>query len=192
MDSNHRTSRAVTVLTAALLYCLLTAVAACAAPGRAGADGPDPSPGGGSPRYGHAELDAAATRIDDYLRRDYPGHYAGVVLDTAAPAVVVYRRASAELDAALRGRFTGVPLRLRDAPHSARELNALAERVRGDADHWRRQGITITSVAARPDGTAVEVGTREVAKATVELPERYGRAPLRVFGENPTLLTPSG
>ncbi|GAA2902510.1 hypothetical protein GCM10010517_68410 [Streptosporangium fragile] len=191
MDPNHRTNRAVAGLAAALLSCLLTATAACAAPGATGGGSPDPTPSGDSRRYGHAELEAAAARISAYLQREHPDHYAGIVLDPAGPAVIVYRRASAELDTALRRRFADVPLKLRDAPHAARELDALAERIRGDAEHWRRRGITITSVAARPDGTAVEVGTREVAKATAELPKRYGEAPLRVIGANPTLLTPS-
>ncbi|MFF5210421.1 hypothetical protein [Streptosporangium sp. NPDC000396] len=191
MHPTARTHPAAAIFATAFLGCLLTAMAACATSGTAGDDVPDPTGSGDSRQYGQAELDAAATKIDAYLRQGFPGHYAGIVLDPARPALIIYRRTSTALDAALRKWFGDVPVELRDAPYAARELEVLAKRIRGDAEDWRRQGLSITSVAVRPDGTAVEVGTHEVARATAELPKKYGQAPLVIIEAGPALPTPS-
>lgn len=145
---------------------------------------------GRSAKPGQPALAAAATRIDTELRRDFPEHYAGVEIDPVRAVVIVYRRPSEALDSALRSRFGDLPARPHDAPHSARELRRLAERLRGDTGYWRKRGISITSLAVRPNGTAVVVGTREVAEATAELPRRYGGAPLDIVHADPRLPTP--
>lgn len=129
-----------------------------------------------------------ADRIDSALRRDFPLQYAGVALAPSRRGLIVYRRPSPALDAALRDKFPGVPLQTRDAPHAARELEALAARVRRDIDYWGRRDVPITSVSVRYDGTAVEVGTTEVARASVRLRQRYGSAPLRVVEAGPSLI----
>ncbi|MEW9529906.1 hypothetical protein [Microbispora sp. NPDC049125] len=179
------------LLGAVVFGCLLAAVTACASPGPGG-DAPAPTGGAGS-GGDQVELAAAADRIDATLRRSFPDHYAGVVFDPSGRGLIVYRRPSAALDAALRTAFAAIPVEVRNAPHAARELNALAGHVRGDVDHWRRRGITITSVAVRPDGTRVEVGTTDVAKAASALRGRYGPAPLSVVGEaGPTLIPGDG
>ncbi|WP_371786577.1 hypothetical protein [Streptosporangium subroseum] len=187
MHPNRRTRSAAVALGAVLLGCLIAALAAC---GAAAGDTPTPT-GSPNPRPpGQVELGATAGTVGDYLRQDFPDHYAGMTLDSEKPTVIVYRRPSSELDAALREKFRDVPIELRDAPHSARELDAIARRVTGDIGYWEGQGISITSIVALTDGSAVEVGTREVAKATVELPKRYGRAPIEITEINPMLLTP--
>ncbi|GGK68100.1 hypothetical protein Sme01_13300 [Sphaerisporangium melleum] len=159
-------------------------------PAIAGPPSVGPSPSRPSGTSGQQDLAALAGRVEGYLRQRFPGQYAGVVLDVRGRQVIVYRRPSAALDAALRREFPGAPLRPRDAAHSARELDKIARRVTADVPYWAARGITITSIAVLPDGAAVEVGTSDVAKATRELPKRYGRAPLKIIGATPTLLTP--
>ncbi|MFC4532514.1 hypothetical protein [Sphaerisporangium dianthi] len=156
-----------------------------------GTEGPGPSTGGPVPGTdGQERLAALAGQVEDYLRRRFPGHFASVVLDVPHHTVIVYRRPSARLDAALGHRFPKQPIRPRDAAHSARELDAIARRVTGDVRYWQARGVTITTIAVRPDGSAVEVGTTDVAKAARELPKRYGRAPLKFVKSTPTLVTP--
>ncbi|WP_182881245.1 hypothetical protein [Microbispora sp. H10949] len=181
--------------------CLLT-TAACASPASGGGGPAAPGgAGGASDTTGRAvgdtsggapvdqvKLARTADRIDAILRRDFPRHYAGVVLAPSGRRLIVYRRPSATLDAALRRRFPGAPVQIRDAPHAARELDALAARVRGDIGYWRRRGVSVTSVAVRPDGTAVEVGVTGVARASAALRRRYGSAPLKVVEAGPTLI----
>ncbi|MET8157416.1 hypothetical protein ABZT47_13645 [Sphaerisporangium sp. NPDC005289] len=146
--------------------------------------GPAPGPGG------QERLAALAAQVEDFLRRRFPGEFAGVVLDVPGHAVIVYRRPSAKLDAALRDRFPGQPIRPRDAAHSAHELGAVARRVTQDVHYWKARGVTITTIAVTPDGSAVEIGTSDVARAARELPKRYGDAPLRFITSTPTLITP--
>ncbi|MEU8198403.1 hypothetical protein AB0C10_31950 [Microbispora amethystogenes] len=191
--------------------CLLT-TAACASPASGEGDGPTaPSEASGAsdaaPRSTYANAPASAPgdtlrgtpgdqvklartadRIDAALRRDFPRHYAGIVLAPSGHRLIVYRRPSARLDAALRRRFPGAPVQIRDAPHAARELEALAARVRRDIGYWRRRGVSVTSVAVRPDGTAVEVGVTGAARASAALRRRYGSAPLTVVEAGPTLI----
>ncbi|MER6945935.1 hypothetical protein ABT294_18070 [Nonomuraea sp. NPDC000554] len=193
----RRRRPAPAVLTAGVVCCLVVAVlAGCGTVG--GAGGTEPTPATGPPASpnsgkspGQAELDRSATRIDEYLRTNFPDHYAGIVVDQPRSTIIVYRRRSAELDAALPALAGGhVRVEPRDAPHSAMDLRKLADRVQADIEYWSTQGVTITSVAVRPDGTAVEVGTRELARARTNLPQRYGAAPLDIIESNPTLLTP--
>ncbi|WP_327045518.1 hypothetical protein OG320_28105 [Microbispora sp. NBC_01189] len=160
------------------------------APANAAGDTPANTLGGapGNIPGDQVKLARTADRIDAVLRRDFPRHYAGVALAPSGHRLIVYRRPSAGLDAALRGRFPGAPVQLRDAPHAARELDALAARVRRDIGYWRRRGVSVTSVAARPDGTAVEVGVTGVARASAVLRRRYGSAPLAIVEAGPTLI----
>lgn len=140
--------------------------------------------GAGAPRKPDpSALTSAAERIDPYLRDAFPDHYAGLKIEPTA--LVVYRRPLRALDSSLRAKFTGTPLRLRDAAYSARYLQRLAELIRADTDYWRRRGIEITSLTPRFDGAAVQVGTRDEARAAAEMPKRYGRAPLRFSRVDP-------
>ncbi|SEG80669.1 hypothetical protein SAMN04489712_113127 [Thermomonospora echinospora] len=183
-------SKARSVAAALALAVLPVAAAAC---GTSTSGGPGQSPGSRSsshsPLPDQSALASAAARIDAHLRRSFPDHYAGVEIDPSRSVVIVYRRPSSALDADLRARFGDVPTRLHDAPHSARELDRLAARLRDDTGYWRERGVSITSLAVRPDGTAVVVGTDDVAKATRELPRRYGRAPLKIIHATPQLPT---
>lgn len=194
MNPNRHISSATTVLGATFIGCLITALTACAASGTPSGDtgasprpptAPTSHPATTNPAQG--QLLTLAGRVTEYLRQTYPAQYAGVALDGAE--LVVYRVPSESLDASLAAKFPGAPVTLHDADHSARQLEALAERVTADIGHWTRQGIPITTVAPLADGSAVEIGTTHVERATAELPERYGPAPLKFTRADPALLS---
>ncbi|MGD9527179.1 hypothetical protein [Pseudonocardia sp.] len=152
--------------TAAVAACLvLAAVPSCAS---AGATQPPPAAPAG------AAADAAG-EVDRWARERFPQLYAGVATEDAR--VLVYRKPSAEFDAALRELRLPAPTVPLDAPYSAPELEALASRVVADIPYWREQGIDVMSVGARYDGTAVDVGTPQPERLAPLLPGRYGTTP---------------
>ncbi|GAA1277980.1 hypothetical protein GCM10009677_35210 [Sphaerisporangium rubeum] len=194
MNPNRHIRSATTVLGATFIGCLITALTACAAPGTPSGDtGASPEPPTAPTSHpattnpAQSQLLTLAGRVTEYLRQTHPAQYAGVALDGAK--LVVYRIPSTSLDASLAAKFPDAPLTLHDADHSARQLEALAGRITADIDHWNRQGVPITTVAPLVDGSAVEIGTTDVERATAELPERYGPAPLKFTEANPTLLS---
>jgi hypothetical protein len=67
------------------------------------------------------------------------------------------------------------------ARHSEKELSALGNRVSADMTYWRAHGVQVSFVSVKSDGTFVEVGTTDLARARRELPSRYGTAaPLHI------------
>ncbi len=66
-----------------------------------------------------------------------------------------------------------------DAPYSAAELQTLVDRIAGDFDYWRGIGVPITTVGARQDGSAVEVGTAypDLDRVSRLVAQRYGAVP---------------
>ena len=50
-------------------------------------------------------------------------------------------------------------------------------RIVGDREYWAGQGLAISSVNARQDGTTVEVGSADSARAGQLLADRYGPVP---------------
>ena len=132
------------------------------------------------------EVGEVVAAIEQLGRERFPDRYAGVEL--AEGRVVVYRKPAPELDAAVRALPQEPGVEVRDAPYSATELQALQERVQGDVDYWERRGITVRTVGARHDGTAVEVGTAQVERAERELPGRYaGLPPIVVLPAGPVV-----
>jgi hypothetical protein len=120
-----------------------------------------------------------ARRVEKLMTQRYGDQYAGV--DVSSGRVVLYRKPSSQVDAAARALPGGSTMVIRDAPHSARELQRLRDDVLADAEQLRSLGIVVNSVAARHDGTAVEVGTAEVQRMRRELARRFGAtAPIRV------------
>ncbi|MGE3285751.1 MAG: hypothetical protein AB7J32_06555 [Pseudonocardia sp.] len=152
--------------TAAVAACLVLA----AVPSCASAAGPPAPAAPAAP----AASDAAS-EVDRWAHERFPQVYAGV--QTEDTRVLVYRKPSAEFDAALRELQLAVPAAALDAPYSAPELAALASRVVADIPYWRTQGIDVVSVGARHDGTAVDVGTPQPGQLAPLLPGRYGTAP---------------
>lgn len=124
------------------------------------------------PAVPEADVHDAAGKVEQLGRERFPERYAG--LEISDGRIVVYRKPSAEFDAALGGLGAVEP---RDAPYSAEELQTLADRIAADIGYWQDRGIEISSVGARQDGTAVEVGTPQPAELSPLLPARYGSNP---------------
>ncbi len=89
--------------------------------------------------------------------------------------VWVYRKPSAEFDAWVAAAYAGECVELADTTYSGIELDLLRRRITGDDEYWRLRGIRINTMSIDPLGH-VEIGVaREaVARATAEMPTRYG------------------
>lgn len=109
------------------------------------------------------------------LGERFPAHYAG--LELVAGQIVVYRKPSTDFDQALQDLHLSAEVVVRDAPYSAAELQPLVERIQGDFAYWRGLGVPISTVGARHDGTAVEVGTERPDQASRLFSQRYGTVP---------------
>lgn len=133
-----------------------------------------------------AKLDAVIARIDRAGRGDFADSYAGLRVDQRRVRAIVYRVPSAAFDDFIRRAAEDTCVVVRDAAHSAIDLAYWHDRVLADLAYWTEQGIRIATIGARHDGTGVEVGSRDVARAKRELPARYGtRAPLVFVEEGP-------
>jgi len=133
-----------------------------------------------------AKLDAVMARIDQAGRGDFADSYAGQQVDQGRVRAIVYRVPSAAFDDFIRRAAEDTCIVVRDAAHSAVDLAYWHDRVLADLAYWTEQGIRIATIGARHDGTGVEVGSRDVARAKRELPARYGsRAPLVFVEEGP-------
>ena len=135
-----------------------------------------------------AKLDAAMQRIDRGGRDDFPDSYAGLEVDQAEVRAVVYRVPSAAFDDFIRRAAEDVCVVVRDAAHTAADLTTWHDRLLADLPFWTHRGIRIVSIGARHDGAGVDVGTRDLDRARLELPARYGsRAPFVFAAEGPIL-----
>ena len=141
-----------------------------------------------------AQLDAAMARIDQGGRGDFADSYAGLEVDQQQVRAIVYRVPSEAFDDFIRQTAENICIVVRDAPHSSTDLAVWHDRVLADLPFWTTRGIRIVTIGARHDGSGVEIGTRDLDRARLELPARYGsRVPL-VFVEqaqvNPLPATP--
>jgi len=138
------------------------------------------------------QLDAVIARIDQAGRVDFAGSYAGIEVDQVRVRAVVYRVPSAAFDDFIRQHADDACVVVRDAAHSTSDLTVWHDRVVADIPFWTSRGIRIVTIGARHDGVGVEVGTRDLDRARMELPARYGaRAPLIFVAEGPIIpLTP--
>ena len=126
-----------------------------------------------------AELETAIGRIDQGGRGDFADSYAGLEVDQQRVRAIVYRVPSAAFDDFIRRTAENTCIVVRDAPHSSTALAVWHDRVLADLPFWTDRGIRIVTIGARHDGAGVEIGTRDVERARLELPARYGsRAPL--------------
>ena len=132
------------------------------------------------------QLDAVITRIDRAGRGDFATSYAGVEVDQPQVRAVVYRVPSAAFDDFIRRAADNACVIVRDAAHSAGDLAVWHDRVLADLPFWTSRGIRVVTIGARHDGAGLEVGTRDLDRARMELPARYGaRAPLIFVAEGP-------
>ncbi len=135
-------------------------------------------------------MDGLAEQVEELGRTRFRDSYSGLVLE--GDRLVVYRRDPAPgLDQAVRSLAGERGVELRDAAHSATELEALRTRLERDLDDWRRRGVDITTVGTAADGSAVQVGAVDPQVARRELAGRYGAsAPLRVERVGPVTPLP--
>jgi hypothetical protein len=120
-------------------------------------------------------MTAAADRLDPLLRQEFAASYAGLVLDHDARTVVVYRKPDTALDARVHSEVTDVTVELRDARMTLREMEDLRDRVTADRAYWSQQGINISSVGPKPDGSGIEVMTSPGSSGDrKKLVNRYG------------------
>lgn len=140
------------------------------------------------------KLEAAMARIEAGGRDRYFRSYAGIEVDQENVRAIVYRVPSAAFDKFIRNSAEDTCIEIRDAKHTLAELTALHDRIVADLPKWERRGIRISTVGARHDGAAVEIGTLDLADARRELPLSYGAdAPLVFVEQGPvTPLAPSG
>lgn len=132
------------------------------------------------------QLDAVIARIDRAGRGEFATSYAGVEVDQQRVRAVVYRVPSAAFDDVIRQQADNACVIVRDAAHSTSDLAVWHDRVLADLAFWTSRGIRIVTIGARHDGAGVEVGTRDLDRARMELPARYGaRAPLIFIAEGP-------
>jgi hypothetical protein len=130
-------------------------------------------------------LDEIADRIQAGSAGRFSGIYTGVEIRSQSSRVRVYRVPSPDFDAWILKDFAAVCVELADSSHSRQELTALQQRIAADVEYWKAQGIAINSIAVATDGSGVQVTTTDVAKASAELPARYGaNAPITItYGE---------
>jgi hypothetical protein len=180
---------------------LLLALAGCARPDEASGGGPVATAGcatatsppamtiDGTPQPANQNaLDDLAGQVQSAAQTRFADVYTGLELRSEQNRLRVYRVPSAAFDAWLVKAFTADCVEVVDAAHSARELNALVDRITGDQAYWQAQHIPISTISPRVDGSGVDVTTTEVARAAEALVQRYGTAvPIAVvYGEPPT------
>lgn len=192
------------VRSALVIGVLLIALAGCARPDQAGGEtgGPVATAGcatatsppamsiDGTPQPANQEaLDNLAGRVQSVAQTRFADVYTGLELRSEQNRVRVYRVPSADFDSWLVKAFAAECVEVVDADHSAKELNALVDRITGDQAYWQSQHIPISTISPRVDGSGVDVTTTEVARASAALIQRYGTAvPIAVvYGEPPTV-----
>ncbi|WP_155368052.1 hypothetical protein [Catellatospora vulcania] len=155
------------VTAAALAVAAVLSVAAC---------------GESSPPAGQEQLDGIADAVTAVGKQRFPDVFAGVFTDVPAGRVIVWRKSSAEFDAAVAAQPWAAQVRLRDAAHSAGELAQVRTTVTADDAYWRSRGLELNLIQLRYDGECVEVGTIDPDRAETEMTAKYGEsAPLCFF-----------
>jgi hypothetical protein len=114
------------------------------------------------------------SHVESYATQHFPDAYAGQELRADTNRLRVYRVPSVPFDTWLTGTFANTCVEVVDAKHSAKELNALADRIGNDLAYWKSVHIPVWTVAPLTDGSAVQVGTSDVDGATKQMPLRYG------------------
>jgi hypothetical protein len=136
-------------------------------------------------------IEAAAAELDGYLRTAFPSTYAGIVTDSEAHRLVVYRRADPALDAAAKARAQGVALTLRDARYSRADMESYAKRIIDDVPYWRGRGVDVRGAGPTADGSGVQVMTVQGSSADQQaLAQRYPDMTVLVRKDEPALVPP--
>jgi hypothetical protein len=148
--------------------------------GCANVSAPAPIVTGGATMYPTTEgMDSVIGQLQQRGEVEFADSFAGLEVVPDQGYAIVYRVPSATFDQMVKSISNGQCVHIRDAPYTAKALRDLAEKIGGDFEYWRAQGIPVNSVGPLHDGTAVEVGVEASAldRAKVELPKRYGLTP---------------
>lgn len=148
--------------------------------GCANVSAPAPLVTAGATMYPTTEgLNSVLTQLQQRGEDEFADSFAGLQVVPEQGYAIVYRVPSATFDQMVKTISTGQCVHIRDAPYTAKALRGLAEKIGGDFEYWRAQGIQVNSVGPLHDGSAVEVGVEKSAldRAKVELPKRYGLTP---------------
>jgi hypothetical protein len=80
----------------------------------------------------------------------------------------------AEFDASLRRQHPELQLVFADAPHARATLDEVAASILRDISYWRAEGVAVTAVGPRADGSGVLVMVdRATADLAAAMQERY-------------------
>ncbi|MEU7527518.1 hypothetical protein AB0A74_17420 [Saccharothrix sp. NPDC042600] len=125
-------------------------------------------------RVNDPALQAAAQALEPLLQSKFRGTYSGLEVDSAKGAVVVHRVPDEALDDAARAAAPDVRLEFVDAAYPLAKMEDVVERLNADADHWKAQGVQLTTWGPAPDGSGVNVTTVAGEVDRAKLVERYG------------------
>jgi hypothetical protein len=152
---------------------------------------PSPTVDGTAQPSNQNDLDGVLSQLDPYAQQHFAAVYSGAEVRSETDRLRVYRVPSAAFDAWLTSTYGKDCVEVVDAKHSALQLTTLANRIASDLTYWHSVGIPVWTVAPLNDGSAVQVGTTNVAAATRELPLRYGAdAPIVVvYSDAPTAVS---
>lgn len=166
---------------AAAVVCLLMAA------------GPTPhphSPSGGTTRISGL----TSTKVVRFAESEFPDAYAEIAVTDERTSLVVYRMPTRGFDESLRKRFPTVPMIFIDTTVSAKQMNALTERIAGDFPYWQDRGIRLVRVGPDPVKSGVKVVTTNthLRHVTKLLEARYGKGRLYVVhGQQATVSLPT-
>jgi hypothetical protein len=137
-------------------------------------------------------LESVMNAVEQAGRTRFPESFAGLEVDQEQVRALIYRVPSAAFDDVIRASSDGACLVVHDAVHSAADLAVWHDRVLADLPYWTDHGVRIVSVGARHDGSGVEIGVLDPAKARADLIARYGaQAPLIFEAADPVRPLPA-
>ena len=143
-----------------------------------------PPPIANRPRAVHAsyppnypELNATADVIGELGRTQFRSVFAGLAINTDEDRVDVWAKKSPEFTAEINALPGAAKVRMHEAPYSYSELEPTLYRIAEDYEYWVTRGLDVVTAGARIEGTYIEVGTPDPARARQEFPQRYPGTP---------------
>lgn len=144
-----------------------------------------------APETVDSALQSAAAAIEPALREEFPGVFAGLVLDHDRHVLVVYRIGDVAIEARARELAGEVAVEFRDGAYSLVQMQEVVDRITMDIEYWRGQGIEVSGAGPEADGSGVAVYVTEASAAVTErIRERY--AEMAVSVQERTIVVPTG
>jgi len=104
-------------------------------------------------------LTTAADKVIPVLEQRFAHSYAGILMRSEVPEMVIYRKPDRELDAEVRRLVPDVRVRIEDADHTLVEMKKVVTAIFDDPEHWKGKGLTVHSAGPDVDGSGVNVTT---------------------------------